>query len=80
MLELLLEVVGAGVLELLLEVVGAGVLELLLEVVGAGVVVVLLDVGAAVVEVLTQNGQKGPFWGTQTHTMARLLGSLSSVS
>ena len=30
MLELLLEVVGAGVLELLLDVVGAGVLELLL--------------------------------------------------
>ncbi len=36
-LELLLDVVGAGVLELLLDVVGAGALELLLDVVGAGV-------------------------------------------
>ena len=36
MLELLLNVVGAGVVELLLDVVGAGVGELLLDVVGSG--------------------------------------------
>ncbi len=51
--ELLLDVVGAGVLELLLDVGGAGVLELLLDVVGAGVPELLLDVvGAFVLELL----------------------------
>ena len=47
MLELLLDVVGAGVLELLLDVVGAGMLELLLDVVGDSA---LVEVDGKVVE------------------------------
>jgi hypothetical protein len=60
--------------EIVLDVVGAGVLELLLDVVGADV----LEVVAGVVVGETQYGQKGPSSATQIHTMATLLGSLSS--